>query len=291
VTGHSSILVNTPTDLFDAGNITDGGPPNPTTWRRMYGELDEHTGLTNDPDVYFTATYGSISTIRIRLGYVFDKIAAGASGNYTAPAREYGTEFGCFSLSNQIPTPVKLLSFTGTYKNNAAMLNWTVENQLDFSGYEIERSVDGFSFNKVGTKDRSGMGLERQQYQFPDDLSLVTSNVIYYRLKMIDLNGDYKYSNVIMLRKDGVKGGLSISPNPVTNASLANVRFETNRKGVVDIQVVDMSGKVVLRQQNQVNEGINSLSINNMNRLQPGMYMLQLNDGQTLQSAKLSVIR
>jgi hypothetical protein len=106
---------------------------------------------------------------------------------------------------------------------------------------------------------------------------------------MMDLDNRFSYSNIIMIRKDGVKAGLSLSPNPITAGNIANVRFEANKKGIVELIVTDMNGKVVLRQQIQVYEGVNSLSINNLTRLKPGMYLLQVNDGQELQSVKLSI--
>lgn len=264
---------------------TDG--PN---WKGFAGSVCERTGVSRCAQVTVAATYATAQNlITVRMGYDYNYTTSSFNSR---PTRQYGSRFGCFSFPQQVPLPVKLISFTGTYKNNTALLNWLAENQVNFSAYEIERSIDGSKFESIGLLNRQGTGLERQQYQFTDDLATNNSNVFYYRLKMVDLNGRYEYSNIIMLRKDRFNAaGLSISPNPVITGAAATARIEASRKTVVDIAILDMSGRIVLRQQNQLQEGINSIAVNNLNKLQPGLYTMQVNDGQGIQSAKFSVIR
>lgn len=290
ITGHGSILVNAPSDLVDAGNIVDAGPPNPTTWRKILGELAEHDGLSSDPDVVFTAVYGSVSTIRFRLGYVFDEITG--STDLGQPSREYGTEFGCFNLSTQIPLPVKLLSFTGSYKNSITTLNWETVNEQLFDRFEVERSSNGVDFVSIGTKAAAASSYSaKQSYQLPDNLSAVSGTVFYYRLKMVDLDGKFKHSNVIMIRKDNKSlNGIAVNPSPVVNG-IATVRFSSAAAATVDFRVVDMQGRVVLQQQNKVYEGNNSISLNNLSRLQPGVYTLQLQNGGETEVVKFSVAK
>lgn len=266
---------------------TDGG----FNWKGFAGSVCERTGVSRCAQVAAAANYATAqSLIRFRMGYDYNYVS-GSTFN-SQPTRQYGSRFGCFSFPQQTPLPVKLLSFTGTYKNGASTLNWVAENQINFSAYEIERSIDGSRFESVGVVTRQGMGLEKQQYQYAENLTGLPADAFYYRLKMVDLDGHFSYSNIILLRKDGIKaGGLSISPNPVVGGSLATARFESTRKALVEIAVLDMNGRVLLRQQNQVMEGVNSIAINNLNRLQPGLYTLRVNDGQDVQSVKLSIAR
>ncbi len=289
ITGHGSILVNNPSDLVDAGEIVDAGPPNPTTWRKILGELEEHDGLSNDPDVYFTAVYGPTSTVRFRLGYLFDQQG---NANLGTPSREYGTEFGCFNLVTQVPLPVKLLSFGGTFLNNAAALNWETVNEENFDRFEIERSSNGSSFASIGSKLAQPGGFDsRKQYNHFDDLSAVSGDVFYYRLKMVDADGKFKYSNVIMIRRDQKAiSGLLISPNPVYNGA-ATIRFSARTTASVEVRVMDMTGRTVLQQQNKVYEGNNSIAVNNLDRLQPGMYVLRLINGDDISVVKFSVTK
>ena len=94
-----------------------------------------------------------------------------------------------------------------------------------------------------------------------------------------------------MIRKDGaILNGLSVNPNPVIADGAINIRFSAASNSVVNLRVIDLAGKVLLNQQNRVFEGINSVSINDLSKLKPGLYVVQLNDGQVTVSAKFSVI-
>jgi hypothetical protein len=102
VTGHSSLLVNSPSNLESGGTVAGG-------YTKVLGELREHNGITSDPDVYFTATYGKISVIRFRLGYEYKALDGDA--RYNPAPRAYGTEFGCFDLREEKPLEKLLLAY------------------------------------------------------------------------------------------------------------------------------------------------------------------------------------
>ncbi|MBK8494537.1 MAG: T9SS type A sorting domain-containing protein [Chitinophagaceae bacterium] len=187
--------------------------------------------------------------------------------------------------------PVTLLSFSGTYKNDITSLTWKSENEINFSHFEIERSSDGVNYINIGSKTPVPGNGSASVYQFADNLSAVSGTVFYYRLKMIDIDHKFKYSNVILVRKD-VKNtaGISLSPNPVVNKT-ATLRITSAVAGKIDIRIVDLAGKVVLQQQNMVNPGTNSISLNNLDRVQKGMYILQINNNNELSAIKFSVVR
>lgn len=196
------------------------------------------------------------------------------------------------AMCNNIGLPVTLLNFSGTYKDNAANLNWETANQVDFDHFEIERSGTGSDFQAIGHVQAKYEG-SALQYAYKDDLSSAGGNAFYYRLKMVDINGEFKYSNVIMIRKEQSRiNGISINPNPVIRNGMATVRFTSVSSSVVDFRVLDMTGKVVLKQQNRVNDGNNSIALNSIDRLQPGIYVLQMNDGSgATMTAKFSIVR
>jgi hypothetical protein len=283
ISSPAGILVNTPSDLTDAGNYAAAG----YTWRKMLGEVAEHVGISSDLDVTFTATFNAVSVVRFRLGFEFEK----GNGGATSVDREYGTEFTCLSYPQQSTLPVKLLSFTGSYRNQATSLNWQTENELNFAHFEIERSSNGAQYATIGEKASTAVNASRQSYQYSDDLSSIAGNVFYYRLKMVDIDGQFKYSNVIMIRKESKSiNGIALNPNPVING-MATVRFTATASKVVSFNVVDMGGKVVLRQQNKVYDGNNSISLNNLDRLQPGVYLLQMANGDEITTIKFNIAR
>ena len=199
--------------------------------------------------------------------------------------------------SNVFPTqstlPVDLISFTGTYNDGKTTLNWQTENEIRFSHYEVERknASSGTSFVAIGSKNATGStGIA--QYQHVDDISAISDEVIYYRLRMVDLDGRAKYSKVIMVRKETKSiTGIRVSPNPVIKGEVTTVRFQSATSTTIRMRVVDMAGRMVSEQQNRVNEGVNSIPVNNLERLQPGMYIIQLQNGSELSAVKLSIVR
>jgi Secretion system C-terminal sorting domain len=274
------------TELTGYG-YTDAGTP----WNGFAGGVYERTGISRCAEVASNFSFsGSLSSISVRFGYDFK---AGTSGhNVGNPGRQYGAKFGCYSFPAQTTLPVKLLNFDGVLKNNTAYLNWAADNQVNFSAYDIERSINAIDFKSVGVKQRQGTGLERQQYQFADELSTVNSDAFFYRLKMVDIDGRYNYSNVIMVKKGDIKqGGLLLSPNPVSSNGIATVRFQAKTKGTVEFRVVDLSGRIVLKQLATVYDGTNSINIANLNRLQPGTYVLQMTSNNITEMTKFSVTR
>jgi hypothetical protein len=284
--GNLTITVNNPTELI-AYNYADGG-----NWKGYAGTVCNRSNFSRYAEVAATFKYPvQQSSVTIRMGYDYQDLpAAGTYGNQDP--RLYASKFECFSFPQQSTLPVKLISFTGTYKNNRSLLNWTAENQVNLAYYDIERSINGVDFINLHTKASLGSANERIQYQYADDLTLLSDNVFYYRLKMIDSDGSFKYSNVIMIRKtDKSNYGISIFPNPIVNAGFATAVISATANSMIELNIIDRSGRVVLRQQNQVNAGNNSVAINNLGTLQAGIYLLRISDGKEVNTAKFVIAK
>jgi len=277
------VLADASTELV-AYSYNDAGS---TSWGGFAGSIYDRDGVARCAQIASSFSYlGSYPSITFRMGYDYN-----AGGNLGRPVRQFGSRIGCFNFPAQISLPVKLNSFSGTYDNNIATLNWQAENEINFDHYEIERSANGRDFINVGINTAKGGG-SLVNYQFNDNVSAINDNVFYYRLKMVDIDGKYSYSNVIMLRRDQSNlKGLLISPNPVLSQGTVTVRLSAGAKKNVEIRVIDNMGKIVLRQQNQVTAGINSIAFNNQTRLQSGIYTVQVVADDEILSSKLSVIR
>jgi Secretion system C-terminal sorting domain len=276
------VLANFPTDLV-AYNYTD---PVTTNWTGFAGGICERDGVSRCAQVASSFSYGAPQpSITVRMGYDYN-----AGGNIGKPIRQYGSRLGCFNFPSQSTLPVKLLSFNAVYRNQQAQLKWTTDNEVNFDKYIVERSSNGRDFIPVGEKMNGGTGTVNT-YELNDDLSSVSGVAFYYRLKMLDKDTRFTYSSVVLIRKEEKAiTGIALSPNPVVNG-MATVRFSSTRTASLEFRVVDISGRVVLQQQNKVYEGNNSITMNRLDQLQPGMYVLQmLNDGEVSQT-KFSVTR
>jgi hypothetical protein len=264
-------------------------------WKGYAGSTCNRNNTSRCAEVVASFKYNSVnnplSSVTVRMGYDYHKTGSSSGAYNQQPTRLYASKFGCFNFPSEIPLPVRLLSFSGSYQNKASLLNWEVADEINFDHYEIERSSNGYDFVKIGTQQALGTTNGKRQYQYSDDLSTVSGNVFYYKLKMVDIDGKSRYSNVIMIRRDQkMINGISIVPNPVSNG-MATVRLSASTTGTVELRVIDLAGKIVLRQQNQVYEGTNSISLNNLSRLMPGIYTLQLIDGETVMNSKFSLLK
>jgi hypothetical protein len=200
------------------------------------------------------------------------------------------TDLASDATPSQSSLPVKLSAFSASLNNDMVTLNWATDFEESFDHFEIERSTSPSAFAKIGSKVSNHFS-GRSAYQFEDNLSQISDNVFYYRLKMVDIDGHFEYSKVISVRKDlkGIKSVI-ISPNPVVNGN-ATAKISVAERGTISLRVIDAVGKVVLQQTNTVNQGLNSISINNADRLAPGLYLLQVINGKEISTAKVSVNR
>jgi hypothetical protein len=281
----STINADASTELVSY-TYADGG----FNYKGFAGSVCERDGVSRCAQVTAAANYITAqSAITIRMGYDYNF----TNSNFnSAPTRQYGSRFGCFEFPELATLPVRLLSFSGSMQQQSAKLSWTSIDEVDFLHYEVERSTDGKNFSHVGIVAATGGPGRKQQYEFLNDLSAQSGKAFFYRLKMMDRDGQYSLSQVVMIRKDDKPVvGVSISPNPVVSGSSAVVRMESDSRTTVAIKVMDMSGKVVARQINQVNEGVNAISINEISRLTPGLYSIQVINGTEVLTTKLSVIR
>jgi len=227
--------------------------------------------------------------ISINCGNVTDIVSCSNAGpspitgsvNYTCPCGSIpvftvtmgtgcGFNFSSTAILQQTPLPVKLKYFNGTYQNNRTTLNWKIESQSNFSHFEIERSSDGVNYNNINTTPFSNAGI----YSYSDhDLS--SSPVYYYRLKMVDRDGRFSYSEIISIQTKG-KGHLTIAGNLVADHLTIT---GLNRQG--EIKIFDMAGKLLLKRNVQSQAMSLDISV-----LKSGMYILQYADEMQAETKK-----
>lgn len=140
------------------------------------------------------------------------------------------------------PLPVTLLYFQGKLSGETALLTWATSTEVNNAGFEIERSMDGKSFDKIGYVKGNGTTNQRQKYSFVDAGFAAQS---YYRLKQIDFDGKYEYSPVILVKANGVTAAqVKVVPNPV--AGTGRILFtQMQPETQAQILLVSADGKVI----------------------------------------------
>ncbi|MEP7376279.1 MAG: T9SS type A sorting domain-containing protein [Chitinophagaceae bacterium] len=275
------VLSNAVTELVSY-DYTDAA----LNWTGFAGTVYERSGVSRCAQVASAFNYSTAQPgITVRMGYDYN-----AGNNVGKPIRQYGSRLGCFNFPSLSTLPVDLISFSATYGNQQTSLKWTSENEVNFEKFIIERSATGSDFIPVGDKRAAGKS-GRTNYDYTDDLTAVTGSIFYYRLKMVDIDGKFTYSPIVLVKKEAKTiNGIAISPNPIVSGA-TSVRFAASRPTTVDFKVVDISGKTLLQQKSKAYDGNNTITINNLDKLQPGTYILQMvNDGES-SVIKFSVTR
>lgn len=146
---------------------------------------------------------------------------------------------GCLT---QTILPLTLLSFDAEKKSTKVEVNWKVQNEVNFDRYELERSANGRDFNTIGIILRVDPGTV-PAYRFVDASPLKLN---HYRLKMIDLDGETRYSPVAIVRFDGKSTPLlTITPNPVAHHLTLSVTGL--KKGNYELRLMNATGQVQFR--------------------------------------------
>jgi len=157
-------------------------------------------------------------------------------------------------FKTSVALPVKLLSFTGKWLSNKVVLQWDVDQESDIDAYEVQRSDDAAAFTKIGTVSAVNSQV-KYTYNF-DDLNL-SKSLYYYRIKIVEKSGSTRYSSVILLKSNQTVTGVRVKiyPNPVTDQF--TVSLENKLTGTVTVQITDLGGKEVWKQEKQVTDAFN----------------------------------
>jgi hypothetical protein len=168
--------------------------------------------------------------------------------------------------------PVKLLSFTAREKACGASLNWTTTNEENMERYEIEQSNNGNTYVKSGVVNARGTNNETK-YAFTTSQSATDA---YYRLKMVDKDGSYSYSQVehVKINCKTSNNNVTVYPNPVTDGYLF-LNFSTESTGAAKIMLNNALGQQLKTLDIKVNAGNNIIKFES-GRLPKGIYFIQI---------------
>lgn len=239
----------------------------------VYGSTNT-TGTGNFIVYMGNGTSVSVTGLTALTGYTFDV--------YEYNGKYMHNSFAGAISSNTTTTPVKLVSLKATRVNEDVLVSWTTASELNNRGFNVERSVDGNTFELVGFVKGSGNSSVANNYRLEDANAFAKAQVnkLYYRLKQMDKDGKFVYSNVVTVTNtDVVKNTISAYPNPFNTD--VTVSLNATKASTANITVFDFSGRNILSNNYQVAEGSNIISINEMSNLNTGIYFVKIAvDGQ-----------
>ncbi len=171
-----------------------------------------------------------------------------------------------------ILTPLALKGFQGTIVSQSTILSWTTFDEVNTAYNVVERSYDGLNF--VALKSLPAKGSSAQNnYQFTDYPSFTNANA-FYRLKFMDKDGKYTYSNTLVFPLGKQKAGaVTLFPNPARN--YVELTYNSTTYETTTIEVTDISGRPVMSQAVSTTPGTNGVTLNFQNKLQSGTYLIE----------------
>lgn len=178
-----------------------------------------------------------------------------------------------YEINMHTTLPLNLISFSAKATNSANKLLWTTGNEVNVKQFEVERSVDGTNFTQIGIQNSIGSG----NYTSIDSLRLKGNN--YYRLRIVEQNGESKFSNTIMVKGSfNEESEITIYPNPVED--LVKISVE-DKNSISKVTLFDMQGKIMLTKEIL---GSTNLSLGN---LAPGIYIVHIDCNGKIKTVKL----
>ena len=199
-----------------------------------------------------------------------------------------GSDVTTESFDDCGPTPVELTLFEAEKLPNGqgSLLYWQTANEIDNDYFSVQRSVDGgATFEEIGVVEGAGTTNETLNYEFIDKQPIAGNN--YYRLKQVDFDGDFEYSEIKALFFTDVprETGVSIFPNPAVN--LVNVRLGGDLESqVVEVEIYNSVGQLMTNKDLSGDGGIVQTS-----SLPSGVYTIVVRAGSTVTKENIVVNR
>lgn len=170
--------------------------------------------------------------------------------------------------------PTKLTSFTAVGLRDAVNVNWGALCNSSTCKFYVERSIDGVTFELINTLNGK---IAVNNYAITDKI-LPKSNTLYYRIKTINQDGKFDYSNIQKVKLNDVK--LIVSPNPAFNQVIVNANANIN-----SVELFDMNGKIFY---SNFENNSNAIKIN-LSKIVAGIYIIKTNVSGDIATQKIFV--
>ncbi len=249
-TGHDVLAIGGNATLSNASLVVDWGSYTPTA-----GQTFDVMTFASRTGTFANVTIPSVSGLNFTVSYTSTKITLNAAA----------------------VLPVELVDFKAKKVDTGVQLEWTTASELNADRFEVERSTDGFSFEKIGERPAAGIpiaiGTVEQRYVFLHENPSAGMN--YYRLRQMDVDGKEEYSKVVSVSVGtDWRFELKVFPNPVSHH--LNLDLPTNMEDGEMARLFDITGRLVMTA--PIAKGINLLDVSS---LPAGTYLLEIIKGTT----------
>ncbi len=180
------------------------------------------------------------------------------------------------NITAGVALPVSLTSFSGKYDKGIVKLHWATSSEQATDRFEVERGLDARQFTRIGSVKATG-NTAGADYSFTDPYPVNGNG--YYRLKQLDANGKYTYSETLTLTAPTAQQGLSVVPNPAYDRIQVSISGAGPGKALLTL--FSASGTKVYQEEQILQQGIHAASIA-IAQLAPGAYFLRVQTDQNV---------
>lgn len=271
-------------DRLDIETSTNGG----TTW----SILVTYEGGNSNPLSTAPGQSGAFVPTAAQWGTKMLNLPAGTNRIRFKATSAFGNNLWLDNITLNDLVPVELTSFAATTVSRDVVLSWTTASETNNQGFEVERKSTQGEFEKIGFVAGSGTTTELQTYGYVD--AGLSSGTYSYRLKQIDFDGTFEYSNVVEIEV-ALPTEYSLEqnfPNPFNPTT--TIQFSLAEASFVTLKIFNVLGEeVATLLNNEIAQGIHEVNFNASN-FNSGIYFYQIsakgNDGSNFTSVKKMIL-
>ncbi|OYU97751.1 MAG: hypothetical protein CFE21_05535 [Bacteroidetes bacterium B1(2017)] len=198
-------------------------------------------------------------------------------------------QFGIGGDSSANPLPVSMLFFNATNVNGDVFLKWATANEINNKGFAVERSVDGNNFKEIGFVKGNGTTNTTMNYASMDENAFALNNTtkLYYRLRQVDFDGVFEYSNVVLVDMDAQsKDAVKVFPNPFVSS--IGVNIQSTDAATAKVELVDMQGRILSTETVKLTNGGAYHELATAKQLSSGVYFVNVTTNGVTQTTKVT---
>ena len=178
--------------------------------------------------------------------------------------------------------PIRLSFFNASINESTVLLKWGADNAINFSHFVVQYSTDGSLFAQIGIVNFNVLQGQYQFNHFP-----VTASINYYRLKLVNTDGSFTYSNILVVRKNVPQNRITVYPQPANEYATISISVLSTQS--TTFRLFNSNGQQVQLINTKLTKGDNYFQMNNLNGLPDGTYYLSAIVDNKLISKKLVI--
>jgi len=237
-----------------------------TIQKKMRLSINSVIELTATGSIKADGTLRNVEQVTIDGVLKYDENAPAIISGLGYASKASGISPNGFNLSI---LPVVFNSFYVSKNNNNVVLNWSTAQELNNNSFEVQRSFDGSNWSVMAIVLGAGNSNSVQQYSFTD--KNMTAAVAYYRIRQVDLNGQYEYTAIKSIKANETAPATRI----YTSSNTVNIEFNKEVQHPIAVRILNMNGQVIAQRDQQQAAYRITMTVNNNIK---GAYIVQLND-------------